>query len=629
MRPLTPHPSPLIPRKGFTLPELLVVMSIIGTLATVGTVSYSSARASARDVKRVSDLKQVQTALELYFENNSSYPGDGRAGPEGKILGIESSKVLSDAGFAPKQVGTLYMILVPANPTPGGTPYVYRSLQRNGDQCDTNKCEAYAILFSLERPQGNYLAGPHAMTPSGIAGAEGGYAGEGIKAAGGEIIGLKAMQAQLEEVANSTTSAVVEIIQDENVKTVNQVAVAPAVAAAAIVNTALTTGSTLSYAFLFLTQPFLMLQRRKRKAWGTVYNPLSRLGEDLVIVRLRDAQTGRIVKSTVTDIEGRFSFLAQAGRYRIEAAKNGFLFPSKLTESKREDGPFANIYHGEVIEVGVQGAILTPNIPMDPVAGDAADDVVLKKDFARKAHRVIAATGPVLGGLSFVITPTPFVGLLFAAQVVTYLLFRRLATPPEPKNWGIVYEQDTRRPVPHAILRIFEAKYNKLLESQVTDRHGRYHFRVGGNVYYLTATKPGFQKTETDPIDLSATVEPTVIASDLPLAPQRGIPVPPPGPTPPPNTKMGGGYGSGKVPAAVPVVKPAEAPKAPDAPAPLQPPSPPTPPVGPPAPPPPADPPVAPPAPPAATPPPAPPAPAPPPPPPPPAAPSGGQNFQA
>ncbi len=610
--------------RGFTLPELLVVMSIIGTLATVGTVSYSSARASARDVKRVSDLKQVQTALELFFENNSFYPPDGRAGREGTILGVDSTKVLSDAGFAPKQTGTLYMILVPANPPPNGIPYVYRSLQRDGSDCDSGRCEAYAILFSLERPQGNYLAGPHAMTPAGIAGAEGGYAGEGIKQAGGEIVGLKAVQAQLAEVANSTTFAVEAFVEDKNVKTVNQVAVAPAVAAAAIANTAITTGSTLSYAFLFLSQPFLMFGRRKRKAWGTVYNPLSRLGEDLVIVRLRDAQTNRIVKSTVTDIQGRFSFLAQAGRYRIEAAKNGFAFPSALTANKREDGPFTDLYHGEVIEVGTQGAILTPNIPLDPVAGETADDIVLKKDRGRKLQRVIAAASPVLGGLSFVITPSVFVGLLFAAQVVTYLLFRRLATPPEPKNWGIVYEQVSRRPVPHAILRIFEAKYNKLLESQVTDRHGRYHFRVGGNVYYLTVTKPGFQKTETDPIDLSATTEPTVIASDLPLAVQVGIPVPPPGPTPPPNTKMGAGYDAGKPPAAAPVKKtePAPEPQMPPAPptaAPVPPPAPampmPAAPVAEPVPPPP----------------PAQPAPAsePLPPPPPPAGPGGGQNFQA
>ena len=68
-----------------------------------------------------------------------------------------------------------------------------------------------------------------------------------------------------------------------------------------------------------------------------------------------------------------------------------------------------------------------------------------------------------------------------------------------------------------AVVRIFEGRFNKLLEAQVTDERGRYHFRVGGNVYYVTVTKPGFQKTQSEPVDLRARQEPTVIATDLPL----------------------------------------------------------------------------------------------------------------
>ena len=59
--------------------------------------------------------------------------------------------------------------------------------------------------------------------------------------------------------------------------------------------------------------------------------------------------------------------------------------------------------------------------------------------------------------------------------------------------------------------------YNKLLETQVTDNAGRYSFRVGRSKYYLTVTKAGFVKTESDQIDLTAAEHPTVIASDIPL----------------------------------------------------------------------------------------------------------------
>jgi len=60
--------------KGFTLIELLVVIAIIGVLASIAMTSFGSARAKARDAKRVADLRQIQTALQLYFDSTNTYP---------------------------------------------------------------------------------------------------------------------------------------------------------------------------------------------------------------------------------------------------------------------------------------------------------------------------------------------------------------------------------------------------------------------------------------------------------------------------------------------------------------------------------------------------------------------------
>lgn len=60
--------------RGFTLVELLVVISIIAVLSSVVYANFNSARQSARDNIRKADLKDIQLALELYKAQNGRYP---------------------------------------------------------------------------------------------------------------------------------------------------------------------------------------------------------------------------------------------------------------------------------------------------------------------------------------------------------------------------------------------------------------------------------------------------------------------------------------------------------------------------------------------------------------------------
>jgi prepilin-type N-terminal cleavage/methylation domain-containing protein len=62
-------------QKGFTLVELLVVISIIGVLATLVLLQLGTARAKSRDAKRISDVNQIRSAVEQYFEDHDGkYP---------------------------------------------------------------------------------------------------------------------------------------------------------------------------------------------------------------------------------------------------------------------------------------------------------------------------------------------------------------------------------------------------------------------------------------------------------------------------------------------------------------------------------------------------------------------------
>lgn len=157
-------------KKGFTLVELLVVVAIIGLLSTLAVVALGSARGKARDAKRLSDIKQVQTALELFYNDNNGYPV---AAAPPLALGGAGAVTLSGAGItaANGAAGTTYMGQVPSNPAPGGAPYNYTPKKSDNGDCTAapvTNCVSYNITFTLEGQTGSLAAGAHTATPSGI-----------------------------------------------------------------------------------------------------------------------------------------------------------------------------------------------------------------------------------------------------------------------------------------------------------------------------------------------------------------------------------------------------------------------------------------------------------------------------
>ena len=63
--------------QGFTIVELLIVIVVIGILALLVITTYSGIQAKARNSKRSSDVKSLQTQLEAFFSQNGYYPSLG------------------------------------------------------------------------------------------------------------------------------------------------------------------------------------------------------------------------------------------------------------------------------------------------------------------------------------------------------------------------------------------------------------------------------------------------------------------------------------------------------------------------------------------------------------------------
>lgn len=89
--------------KGFSLIELLVVISIIGVLLIFATVSYDSMQKKARDTRRKDDIKKIQAAYEQYFALcGGAYPlPDNNAVPENITCADPALTILAPAPVDP------------------------------------------------------------------------------------------------------------------------------------------------------------------------------------------------------------------------------------------------------------------------------------------------------------------------------------------------------------------------------------------------------------------------------------------------------------------------------------------------------------------------------------------------
>ena len=136
--------------RGFTLIELLVVIAIIGLLATMSVIALGSARESARDSRRLSDIRQMQTALEMYYSNVGEYPSEVAAG--GSIGGEDGIPT--------------FMAEVPANPTPTNDGDCASDLEYDYTQEDDGA--SYTIEYCIGGDSGDIPGGLHCATPAGL-----------------------------------------------------------------------------------------------------------------------------------------------------------------------------------------------------------------------------------------------------------------------------------------------------------------------------------------------------------------------------------------------------------------------------------------------------------------------------
>lgn len=136
-------------KKAFTLIEILVVVTIISLLAAGAYVNYSSINNKSFDEKRKADIEQIRMALEMYYNNNSTYPPT-----------LPSNSLIDGAG-------RVYLNKIPKDPKYNNF-YSYTTQPTGCDGSSSNPCVEYTLTAVLSN-NNLYIAdnyGSQEVTPT-------------------------------------------------------------------------------------------------------------------------------------------------------------------------------------------------------------------------------------------------------------------------------------------------------------------------------------------------------------------------------------------------------------------------------------------------------------------------------
>jgi uncharacterized repeat protein (TIGR01451 family) len=342
-----------------------------------------------------------------------------------------------------------------------------------------------------------------------------------------KVVEVLKIEDETVKAAVQTVLKVKQITLDNKIaEKINDVVEEPVIAATAVTSiaavatvgaTGATGASILTYLQFLITTPLGLFSRRKRKGWGIIYNSITKKPLDLAIVRLYNSETKKLVRTRVTDRLGRYQFIVKPGNYYIEVDKKEFAFPSKLLDNQQTDGQFLNVYYGGDIQITEEGVINQP-IAVDPNKKDLSNSAVIKRFVLRRVQTVFTLLGPVLALISLVISPSWWIFGLLVAQIVMFVVFKRLATGQKPTSFGTVMDKLKKNPLGRAVVRVFDTKFHKLLDTRITNGKGKYAFLVGNDVYYMTSEKNGYHPHRTDKVDLTSE-ESGYLAEDIRMTP--------------------------------------------------------------------------------------------------------------
>jgi ELWxxDGT repeat protein len=235
---------------------------------------------------------------------------------------------------------------------------------------------------------------------------------------------------------------------------------------------------------LFGVIGILSNRKKDQEGWGTVFDSQTKRPIRGVIISLIN-QTGHVVDTSVSDSQGRYGFLPNAGTYAINVSKDNY----KLQTDQAEDSLYGEVYTGNAITIQ-QNQIENINISLRNTTIDWQDFAqrkisaltsvfsIIKRDF----FLILFYAGALISTGIAIMFPSPLnitIFIIYLTLLAYQLFFKK-------KSYGTISHIQTGKPVPFAIVALYsEYEPQQRLKFAVSDALGRYYLLTENGSYLV------------------------------------------------------------------------------------------------------------------------------------------------
>jgi hypothetical protein len=232
--------------------------------------------------------------------------------------------------------------------------------------------------------------------------------------------------------------------------------------------------------------------RRKKYAWGTIYDSVTKRPLDLAYVSLIDLESGREVSNCITDSDGRYGFPVFPGRYGIETRKTNYVSPSMNMRGRAFDEVYNNLYFGGEIIIVKEGERVIRNIPMDSlyfswnkfIRNKMSINISIKiKDIVWTILDTVFIFGAVVSIIAAIYNPEPYNLIIVGLYALVSLLDGTVFKKPD---YGVLSDENTGLPLSYAIVNIYKEGSNTPIIKKVADKYGKYYTLVPSGRYHIS-----------------------------------------------------------------------------------------------------------------------------------------------